>query len=156
MRVCVFARARVCDASTSLGAHPSIPPPRLACHHPFTSSPFTLLTLPRPQILSLSLLRSVGGIPHTQGDPGLRTYVAPETAVLYLVGLAQFIILALVFNKGAPHRWGLCWGVFLLDGPGGEGCAPGAVHHPGAGVAGVLSCCLQARGGVRHLVGGLA
>ena len=29
---------------------------------------------------------------------------APENTATYLIALAQFIILALVFNKGRPHR----------------------------------------------------
>lgn len=29
---------------------------------------------------------------------------APENTVLYVMALAQFVILALVFNKGRPHR----------------------------------------------------
>lgn len=38
------------------------------------------------------------------GTPDLRTYVAPETTVIYLINLAQFITLGVVFNKGYPHR----------------------------------------------------
>lgn len=40
----------------------------------------------------------------TVGTTDLRTYKAPETTVIYLTNLAQYVILAVVFNKGHPHR----------------------------------------------------
>jgi hypothetical protein len=42
---------------------------------------------------------------------------SPENTVTYTVALAQFIILALVFNKGMPHRspiWTNTWLVIAL------------------------------------------
>jgi cation-transporting ATPase 13A3/4/5 len=42
---------------------------------------------------------------------------SPENTVTYIVALAQFIILALVFNKGMPHRspmWTNLWLVLAL------------------------------------------
>ncbi len=42
---------------------------------------------------------------------------APENTVTYIVALGQFIILALVFNKGMPHRspiWTNVWLVLAL------------------------------------------
>lgn len=73
-------------------------------------------SLGRPQLLSLSLLHTVGHLPRSQGTPDLRQVVAPETSTLYLMGLAQFIILGLVFNKGHPHRCGDLLSV-TLQGP---------------------------------------
>ena len=59
------------------------------------------------QLAALQSLHRVPWYTRTRGTPDLRTYVAPETTVIYLLGLAQFIILALVFNKGFPHRQAL-------------------------------------------------
>ena len=65
------------------------------------------------QLAALSALRRVPWYTPTMGTPNLRTYVAPETSVIYLVNLSQFVILAAIFNKGYPHRqplwtnWGL-------------------------------------------------
>jgi len=57
------------------------------------------------QVAALLLLRaSPGGYPPTRGTPDLKTIVAPETSVIYLTCLAQFLVLALVFNRGRPHR----------------------------------------------------
>ncbi len=65
--------------------------------------------------------------------------LSPETSTLYLVGLAQFIILALVFNKGYPHRCGrrcsvlrarCAWGPVGVWGPAGIG---GLLAFGGAG-----------------------
>jgi cation-transporting ATPase 13A3/4/5 len=56
------------------------------------------------QTASLRALYRVPWYTRSLGTPDLRTIVAPETTTIYLMGLAQFIILALVFNKGYPHR----------------------------------------------------
>jgi cation-transporting ATPase 13A3/4/5 len=66
------------------------------------------------QIAALQSLHRVPWYTRTRGTPDLRTYVAPETTVIYLLGLAQFIILALVFNKGFPHRQPLWTNTGLL------------------------------------------
>jgi hypothetical protein len=61
-----------------------------------------------PVCLQLIALRAMHRIPWykpTIGTPDLRTYKAPETTVIYLINLAQFVILGVVFNKGYPHRW---------------------------------------------------
>jgi hypothetical protein len=60
-----------------------------------------------PAVLQLIALASLHRVPWytpTKGTTDLRTYVAPETSVIYLTNLAQFVILAVVFNKGHPHR----------------------------------------------------
>lgn len=41
----------------------------------------------------------------TKGSLDLRTYVSPEATVMYLTNLAQFVTLAVIFNKGHPHRY---------------------------------------------------
>jgi cation-transporting ATPase 13A3/4/5 len=56
------------------------------------------------QTASLRALYRVPWYTRSLGTPDLRTIVAPETTTIYLMGLAQFLILALVFNKGHPHR----------------------------------------------------
>ncbi len=63
-----------------------------------------LLATCLPQVAALQLLRAAPGYSPTLGTPDLRTIVAPETTIVYVVGLSQFVILALVFNKGYPHR----------------------------------------------------
>ena len=47
--------------------------------------------------------------------PDLKDTVAPENTVTYIMALAQYIILVLVFNKGRPHRSPLFtnWGLML-------------------------------------------
>eukprot|EP00775_Hariotina_reticulata_P010483 gene10483-10642_t len=73
-------------------------------------------------VFQIVVLRSLHRIPWykpTIGSPDLRTYQAPETTVIYLTNLAQFLILAAVFNKGYPHRqplwtnWGLTTAMIL-------------------------------------------
>ena len=59
---------------------------------------------PFPQLIALASLHRIPWYTPTQGTLDLRTYVAPETSVIYLTNLAQFVILAVVFNKGYPHR----------------------------------------------------
>lgn len=39
-----------------------------------------------------------------RGTSDLMTVMSPENTITYLVALSQFIILALVFNNGHPHR----------------------------------------------------
>lgn len=56
------------------------------------------------QLIALASLHRVPWYTPTTGTTDLRTYVAPETSVIYLTNLAQFVILAVVFNKGHPHR----------------------------------------------------
>lgn len=56
------------------------------------------------QLLALGSLHRVPWYTPTTGTTDLRTYVAPETSVIYLTNLAQYVILAVVFNKGHPHR----------------------------------------------------
>lgn len=51
---------------------------------------------------------------HHAGPPDLRQAQAPENTVTYVVALAQFIILAVIFNKGMPHRSPLFTNVGLL------------------------------------------
>lgn len=51
---------------------------------------------------------------HHAGPPDLRQAQAPENTVTYIVALAQFIILAVIFNKGMPHRSPLFTNVGLL------------------------------------------
>lgn len=63
-----------------------------------------MLLLHAMQVGSLYALYSIPGYQPSLGTPDLRTVVAPETTVIYLIGLSQFIILALIFNKGYPHR----------------------------------------------------
>ena len=86
------------------------------------------------QILSLLLLNMQPGYTRSQGSPELNIILAPENTVTYIIALAQFIILAIVFNKGRPHRqelytnkllvvallaqsiWVIC-SLFVLPGP---------------------------------------
>jgi hypothetical protein len=56
------------------------------------------------QLIALASLHRVPWYTPTMGTTDLRTYVAPETSVIYLTNLAQYVILAVVFNKGHPHR----------------------------------------------------
>ncbi len=66
---------------------------------------------------------------------------APENTTTYIVALAQFVVLALVFNKGMPHRsplWTNKWLVLVLVvqvGSGSQGgtetaylCGPCRAH----------------------------
>lgn len=67
------------------------------------------------QILAVFvLLRNQPGYVPARGTPDLRTVKEPEVSTLYLLGLAQYIVLALVFNKGAPHRKELYTNLTLL------------------------------------------
>eukprot|EP00878_Enallax_costatus_P028460 GHUV01030743.1.p1 GENE.GHUV01030743.1~~GHUV01030743.1.p1 ORF type:complete len:1032 (+),score=296.88 GHUV01030743.1:1466-4561(+) len=71
------------------------------------------------QLVALGALHRIPWYTPTVGSPDLRTYIAPETTVIYLINLAQFIILGAVFNKGYPHRqplwtnWGLLVAMIL-------------------------------------------
>mmetsp|Transcript_29272 Transcript_29272/g.64753 ORF Transcript_29272/g.64753 Transcript_29272/m.64753 type:complete len:705 (-) Transcript_29272:814-2928(-) len=66
------------------------------------------------QLLSLWLLSRQAGYEPTLGPPDLRLAMAPENTTTYLVALSQYIILALVFNKGAPHRSPIYTNITLL------------------------------------------
>ncbi|GFR50064.1 hypothetical protein Agub_g12206, partial [Astrephomene gubernaculifera] len=69
------------------------------------------------QLAALALLRAQPGYVRTRGGPELHDTVAPENTVTYIVALAQFVVLALVFNKGMPHRspiWTNGWLVAAL------------------------------------------
>jgi hypothetical protein len=57
------------------------------------------------QLIALGAMHRIPWYKPTIGTPDLRTYKAPETTVIYLINLAQFVILGVVFNKGYPHRW---------------------------------------------------
>jgi glycopeptide antibiotics resistance protein len=56
------------------------------------------------QLIALGAMHRIPWYKPTIGTPDLRTYKAPETTVIYLINLAQFVILGVVFNKGYPHR----------------------------------------------------
>ncbi|PNW86612.1 hypothetical protein CHLRE_02g093700v5 [Chlamydomonas reinhardtii] len=69
------------------------------------------------QLLSLKLLQSQPTYVRFRGGPELHDTVAPENTTTYIVALAQFVVLALVFNKGMPHRsplWTNLWLVAVL------------------------------------------
>ncbi|WIA28629.1 hypothetical protein OEZ86_011166 [Tetradesmus obliquus] len=66
------------------------------------------------QLIALRAMRRIPWYKSTIGTPDLRTYKAPETTVIYLINLAQFIILGVVFNKGYPHRQPLWTNVGML------------------------------------------
>ncbi|KAG2425624.1 hypothetical protein HYH02_014997 [Chlamydomonas schloesseri] len=69
------------------------------------------------QLLSLKLLQSQPTYVRFRGGPELHDTVAPENTTTYIVALAQFVVLALVFNKGMPHRsplWNNLWLVAAL------------------------------------------
>jgi len=83
------------------------PPPRVLSLPLLTSTVLQIAVVVAFQLASLALLRGVGKLPESRGTPDLRQVLSAETSTLYLVGLAQFIILALVFNKGHPHRCGV-------------------------------------------------
>lgn len=84
------------------------------------------------QILSLLLLRLQPGYTRSKGSPELNIIMSPENTVTYIIALSQFIILAIVFNKGRPQElitnkllvsalllqtiWVLC-SLFILPGP---------------------------------------
>lgn len=77
------------------------------------------------QLVALGAMHRIPWYKPTVGTPDLRTYSAPETTVIYLVNLAQFVILGAVFNKGYPHR---CVLTAAVVGPGSppallQGCA---------------------------------
>jgi cation-transporting ATPase 13A3/4/5 len=55
-------------------------------------------------LIALGAMHRIPWYKPTIGTPDLRTYKAPETTVIYLINLAQFVILGVVFNKGYPHR----------------------------------------------------
>ena len=71
------------------------------------------------QRAALGLLAAQPGYVRFRGNKDISDVVSPENTVTYVVALAQFIILALVFNKGMPHRsplWTNTWLVMALVG----------------------------------------
>ncbi|GLC61164.1 hypothetical protein PLESTB_001725200 [Pleodorina starrii] len=69
------------------------------------------------QLASLWLLQAQPGYEKTMGGAELEDVQAPENTVTYIVALAQYVVLALVFNKGRPHRssiWTNLWLVAAL------------------------------------------
>ncbi|EFJ40236.1 hypothetical protein VOLCADRAFT_108270 [Volvox carteri f. nagariensis] len=69
------------------------------------------------QLASLWMLQARPGYIAFKGGPDLHDTVAPENTVTYIVALAQFVVTALVFNKGMPHRspiWTNYWLVAAL------------------------------------------
>ncbi|KAG2500541.1 hypothetical protein HYH03_001317 [Edaphochlamys debaryana] len=69
------------------------------------------------QLAGLWLLQAQAGYVRFMGDKELHATVAPENSATYMVALAQFVVLALVFNKGMPHRsplWTNGWLVAVL------------------------------------------
>ncbi|GIL56505.1 hypothetical protein Vafri_11862 [Volvox africanus] len=56
------------------------------------------------QLASLWMLKAQPGYIRFRGDRDLHDTVAPENTVTYVVALAQYVVMAMVFNKGMPHR----------------------------------------------------
>ncbi|GIL93414.1 hypothetical protein Vretifemale_20808 [Volvox reticuliferus] len=56
------------------------------------------------QLASLWMLQAQPGYTRFRGDRDLHDTVAPENTVTYIVALAQYVVMAMVFNKGMPHR----------------------------------------------------
>eukprot|EP00798_Chlamydomonas_sp_ICE-L_P017927 gene17927-24321_t len=69
-----------------------------------TSTVLQLLVVVVFQFIALYMLRQQPDYVRTEGDKELHLVKTPENTTLYLVALAQYVILALVFNKGKPHR----------------------------------------------------
>jgi hypothetical protein len=80
------------------------PPGRVVSAPLLVATVAQLVVVAAFQIAALMLLRASPGFTPTKGTPDLKTIVAPETTVIYLASLAQFLVLALVFNRGKPHR----------------------------------------------------
>jgi cation-transporting ATPase 13A2 len=80
------------------------PLPRVLSWPLMLSTLLQLLIVVAFQLIALAALRAQPGYVRTLGPPTVAQVVAPENSTIYLVSLAQFVILALVFNKGRPHR----------------------------------------------------
>jgi cation-transporting ATPase 13A3/4/5 len=80
------------------------PLPRVLSWPLMLSTLLQLLIVVAFQLIALAALRAQPGYVRTLGPPTVTQVVAPENTTVYLVSLAQFVILALVFNKGRPHR----------------------------------------------------
>jgi hypothetical protein len=83
---------------------PEKPPGRVVSRPLLVATLAQLLVVAAFQLGALFMLRASPGFAPTRGTPDLKTVVAPETTVLFLASLAQFLVLALVFNRGRPHR----------------------------------------------------
>ncbi|GLI67792.1 hypothetical protein VaNZ11_012078 [Volvox africanus] len=66
------------------------------------------------QLASLWMLKAQPGYIRFRGDRDLHNTVAPENTATYVVALAQYVVMAMVFNKGMPHRSPIWTNVALL------------------------------------------
>jgi cation-transporting ATPase 13A2 len=80
------------------------PFPRVLSWPLMMSTILQLLVVMVFQMAALAALHSQPGYVRTLGPPSIQQVVAAENTTIYIICLAQFIILAMVFNKGHPHR----------------------------------------------------
>ncbi len=80
------------------------PFPRVLSWPLMMSTVLQLLVVVVFQMAGLAALHSQPGYVRTLGPPSIQQVTSAENTTTYIICLSQFIILALVFNKGHPHR----------------------------------------------------